>query len=116
MHLALTVGTLGCERIELPFVDWMLNHVWRSEDAPAMAAYEEVLALRADHAEALDRLAHLRFVRGDNRRGAKLAKAAAHLGFTDVFDAWSARYYDSKAVRGRPPRTTAAHFVQLGTE
>lgn len=169
MNLALTIGTLGRDGMELGFVESMLNSVWRIEEDPvwrtslkaatrswfdrmvdvttrlppedvagvaallgdlpsqeklalerlgdikaAIATYEELLAMKRDHAEALDRLAHLYFVIGDKRRGAALAKDAAHLGFTDVFDAWSSKYYDGKQVRGRPPRTTARHLVQLG--
>ncbi|MBI5536021.1 MAG: tetratricopeptide repeat protein [Deltaproteobacteria bacterium] len=80
----------------------------------AIAAYEELLTLQAENAEALDRLAHLLFTKGEKRRGAELAKRAAHLGFTDVFVAWNAGYYSGKGPWSRPPRTVPDHLIQLG--
>jgi tetratricopeptide (TPR) repeat protein len=98
---------------------WLLLHLGCAlerldEIERAVAAYEELLTLKEDHAEALDRLAHLRLVRGEKRRGAELAKQAAHLGFTDVFDAWASGYYDRRSVAARPPRTTPSDLIQLG--
>jgi Flp pilus assembly protein TadD len=98
---------------------WLLLHLGHARERlgdidGAVAAYEELLGLDDEHAEALDRLAHLYFVRGEKRKGAELAKRAAHLGFTDVFAAWTAKYYDRKDAKNRPPRTTREHLVQLG--
>lgn len=80
----------------------------------AIDAYEELLAVEADNAEALDRLAHLLFNKGEKRKGAELAKRAAHLGFTDVLLAWNSGYYSGKGPWARPPRTVPEHLIQLG--
>jgi tetratricopeptide (TPR) repeat protein len=98
---------------------WLLLHLGFARERlgeidKVVSAYQELLALDDDHAEALDRLAHLCFVRGDKQKGRELAKRAAHLGFIDVFAAWKAHFYDGKNVPGRPPRMTPLHLVQLG--
>lgn len=98
---------------------WLLLHLAFAyerlgNELAAIENYEKLLGLQPDHAEPLDRLAHLLFLTGDKRQGAALTKKAAHLGFTDVFSAWSNGYYDRKGIRARPPRTTPRHLVQLG--
>jgi Flp pilus assembly protein TadD len=98
---------------------WLLLHLGFARERlgeiePAIHAYEELLAQEPDHAEGADRLAHLYLLRGEKRRGAALAKHAAHLGFTDVFDAWQDGFYNRKDVQGRPPRKAPDHVRCLG--
>jgi tetratricopeptide (TPR) repeat protein len=97
---------------------WHLLHLafvneWVGKADRAAEVYEELVRLDEDHGEALDRLAHLRFLQPDKRQGAALAKRAAHLGFTDVFNAWEAGYYNGKLPSERPPRTTPEYLRQL---
>jgi hypothetical protein len=96
---------------------WLLLHLAsaheRLGDAPrAIEVFGEVIALEPEHGEALDHKAHLHFVLGDWREGDRLAKRAAHFGFTDVRDARERGYYDETPTE-RPPRTTPKEQVQL---
>ena len=97
---------------------WLLLHLAFSYERLGMVqiaveTYEELVRLDPRHGEALDRLAHLRFLLGDKREGARLAREAEHLGFTDVFVAWRSGYYNESERQPRPPRTTPEHLVQL---
>jgi tetratricopeptide (TPR) repeat protein len=97
---------------------WLLLHLGFAHERlgmleEAMRAYTELLDLEQNHAEALDRLAHLCFLAGEKRRGAKLAKRAAHLGLNDVLSAWETGFYD-RPVLARPPLITPADLRWLG--
>jgi hypothetical protein len=105
-------------REQLPEVStWLLFHLGVAcercgDSVAAMAAYEAHLAAEPEHAEVLDRLAHLLLISGDKRRGAELAKRAAHLGVPTVHDAREQGYYRKGDVKVRPPHTIADEFVQ----
>lgn len=97
---------------------WLLLHLAFAHErlgdrARAAEVYEELIALDPEHGEALDRLAHLRFVQGDKRAGADLAKRAAHRGVIDALVAWRTGYYNTGKPTERPPRRTPRHLVQL---
>lgn len=97
---------------------WLLLHLGfayerRGKVDEARLTYEELLLLEQNHAEALDRLAHLCFLAGEKRRGAQLAKQAAQLGFNDVCSAWETGFYNRRVLK-RPPPITPAHLRWLG--
>jgi hypothetical protein len=72
-----------------------------------------VLNLEPEHAEALDRVAHLYFVAKEKRKGADAAKRAAQLGIPTVFDAWERGYYDKSPPAERPPHVGLDDFLQF---
>jgi tetratricopeptide (TPR) repeat protein len=87
---------------------WFLLHLaYRYERIgrldTAIATYRELLAIDPHQAEAMDRPAHLLFVRGSKREGAKLAKQAAEAGIDTVLSAWTDGYYDQRRHELRPP-------------
>lgn len=93
---------------ECPGTPWVLLHLGYvherlGETKEAIGFYEDLLAIDEDHAEALDRVAHLHFAHGDKRTGADRAKRAAHLGLSTVADAREAGYYDRGKPADRPP-------------
>lgn len=97
---------------------WLLLHLAVAREragdvTAAIETYEEFLEIQPDHAEALDRLAHLSFIVGDKRRGAELAKRAAHLGVSSVDDARKEGYYAKAAPSRRPPDGVPGGFVQF---
>lgn len=101
-HTRLVAANAAC-----PGTPWVLLHLAYvyerlGDVAKAIRFYEELLALE-DHAEALDRVAHLYLVKGDKRSGADRAKRAAQTGVPTVADAHEAGYYKRRGARDRPP-------------
>jgi transcriptional regulator with XRE-family HTH domain len=89
---------------------WFLLHLaYRQERVgqldTAIATYRELLATDPHQAEAMDRLAHLLFVRRRKREGAELAKRAAQSGIHTVLSAWNDGYYRQRRHELRPPHT-----------
>lgn len=79
----------------------------------AIAGYLELLELEPANAEGHDRVAHLLLASGRKREGAAHAKRAHDLGFSDVFVAWEANYYNGGGITNRPPRCTPDELRQL---
>ena len=97
---------------------WLMIHLAfayerTAKHGDAMMAYEDLLRAEPEHAEALDRLAHLYFLAGDRRKGADAAKRAAQLGIPTVFHAWKAGYYDKGSRVARPPHDGLDAFLQF---
>jgi tetratricopeptide (TPR) repeat protein len=91
---------------------YALERVGRVLDS--IEAYEKILSMEPDHAEALDRVAHLYFIEGKNRLGAHRAKRAAQLGIPTVFAAWEANYYDKATPKPRPQHVGLDGIIHFG--
>lgn len=97
-----------------PWLLLMLGNVRERmfDDKGAIAAFEELLALQPEHAEALDRVAHLYIINGDRLTGRARAKEAHRLGFSTVYDALEADYY-KPSVGARPRHRMPEHLIAI---
>jgi hypothetical protein len=78
----------------------------------AIAAYRRHGELLPDDAEALDRRAHLLFIAGDKREGARVAKRAGQRGVGTVLGAWQRGHYGGDGPYLRPAHAAGqpTHF------
>jgi tetratricopeptide (TPR) repeat protein len=85
----------------------------QGEFASALADYEAVLAEDEKHAEALDRAAHLYFVRGNRKRAKEFAKRAYELGRMTIHSAACGGYYRRSPALRPPPCETDPPFFAI---
>jgi tetratricopeptide (TPR) repeat protein len=99
----------GLTQVTVP--SWWLTmilaraHELGGNAAEAIKHYEQVMVLKPDQGEVLDRLAHLYFTAGDKVAGADRCKRANALGFSAVHHAWRSGYYADDGKKPRPPQT-----------
>lgn len=95
----------------------VLQLAYRSERvgriADAVASYEELVGLGHPNPEAIDRLAHLKFLQGKKGAGRELAQACRSPGLHDGVCRMAERIHDKGTPTARPPHTMPEHLVQF---